>query len=380
MRPWEKPKGKWMRKPRTTHVTAGLAAAGLAVLTLGATPAGAAPQRQWRATYVSPDTGYDDFGLYAAAGVGYFNAWAVGSRRQGAGATGAVLHWNGLHWSDRTPPGSTGSFQAIGGSSPFDVWALGVTANGADRAWHWNGLRWTSVPTNGYDAGDVAVLSRKDAWAVGGDSSGDSSSASALHWDGTAWRKVPMPVTAFKLAAVSSKDIWAVGEGANDQPYTAHWNGTAWKSVKLPKVPLPKGTTGFSYFNDVAAVSKSNVWAVGRLYWRVPGKPGHNQAVLMHWDGHKWSLKLGPTGNFALTAASDGKDGIWYSGENGQFIHLDGNGTATSAKAPVPDGRQSADIRDLASMPGGKVLAVGQVPPASGGDESWDALIEQYGR
>jgi hypothetical protein len=356
-----------------------LTAAGTAVLMLGvgAVPASAAPKPSWRVTYVSPDSGYDDFGLYSVSATGRNDAWAVGSKRMGAGGGGAILRWNGRRWHEVTIPGSTGSFQAVGGSSGNDVWVLGVNATGASTAWHWNGLWWTHRAIPGYDAGDITVLNRHDAWAVGGNEGG--AKANALHWDGKAWREVAMPHTAFKVAAVSANDVWAVGSGTNDQPYAAHWNGRAWTTAKLPKVPLKKGTTGFSYFNDVVALSKNSVWAVGRFYWRVPGKPGHNQPVLMHWNGSKWSLTLGSTGDFALSVASDGTGGIWYSSGNGRFVHRTRTGSTTTVAVPAPTGRRTADIRDITSTPHApKLLAVGQTEPAPG-DESWDALIEQYG-
>lgn len=358
-----------------------LTAAGLAVLTLGAgaVPARAAPAPRWRVTYVSPDTGYDDFGLYSVSATGRYDAWAVGSRRQGAGGGGVILRWNGRSWHEVKVPGSTGSFQAVGGSSRFDVWVLGVNATGKSTAWHWNGLWWTAKPIGGFDAGDMAVLNRRDAWAVGGYSSDDGdSTGTALHWDGKAWHTVTMPLRTSKIAAVSKDDLWAVG-GRNGEPYAAHWNGRTWTTAKLPKVSPKKGTTGFSYFNDVVALSKNSVWAVGRFYWRIPGKAGHNQPVLMHWDGTKWSLTLGSTGDFALSAASDGAGGIWYSSGNGRFVHRTRTGTTTMTAVPAPTGRRSADIRDITDIPHTpRLLAVGQAEPAPS-DESWDALIEQYG-
>src|SRR4051794_6826388 len=138
--------GQLMRKSLTV--------AGLAALVLGAAtvPATAASHSHWRVNYVSPDTGDDDFGLYQVAAVGKHDVWAVGSKRQGAGATGGVLRWNGRHWGAVTVPGSTGSFGAVGGSSSKDVWLTGVTANGESTAWHWNGRSWKTVSIDGYDA------------------------------------------------------------------------------------------------------------------------------------------------------------------------------------------------------------------------------------
>jgi hypothetical protein len=354
-----------------------LTAAGLAVVMLsaGAVPATAAGAPGWHTSYLSKDTGYDEFVLDSVAGVGKNDAWAVGWRN-GPGTSGVVLHWNGSKWKEVTIPGSPGSLPVVGGSSPSDVWVLGFTTNGTGAAWHWNGKTWTSVAT-GYHASGVAVLSPNDAWAVGGDESGKGT---GLHWDGRKWRMVPMPLTAYRISAVSKNDVWAVGENdATSRPYAAHWNGTKWTAAKLPKVTMPKGATGFAGFTDVTAMAKNNVWAAGRFYSIVPGKTGHNRTLLMHWNGKKWSVAVGTHETYALNITSDGAGGIWYTTVHQSYVHRTKSGRATSQAAPKPSGRSDLDLRDLDLLPGGggKVLAVGEVAPTSG-DQSWDAIAQRY--
>lgn len=364
---------------RMSLVTAGLAAL---LVAAGTAPATAEPRAQWRVTYVSPDTGYDDFGLYDVTATGRHDAWAVGSWRQGAGGGGAIMRWNGHRWSDVTIPGSTGSFGSVSGSSRRDVWVMGVTANGTDAAWHWDGTAWKSFSTGLYDTADVAVLGPRNAWAVGYDWGGGGSGGEALHWNGGSWKTVPMPFNARHISAVSAKDAWAVGETA-DQPLAEHWNGRDWTSSKLPNVPIPAGDGGFSYFNDIVAISANDVWAVGRLYWGTPSggdePTEHNRPVLMHWNGHKWSLRLGSEGDFALSVSADGNGGIWYSSFNKTLVHVAKSGRTSTVRVPAPVGRQTPEMWQIAAVPGGRtVLAVGEVAPALGGDQSWDAVIEQY--
>ncbi len=344
-----------------------LSAAGLVLALLGgsAVPAGAAA-RQWKVSYVSPDTGYDDFGLYSVAATGAGDAWAVGAKRQGPDGANAFLHWDGATWGDVVLPGNETAVQAVDGDAPDDVWALG-TKQGVGTAWHWNGRKWVVSSTfNGYDVGDVAVVGVNDVWAVGGNE-GDSA-ASALHWDGRKWSKVPMPGIAFKIAAVGKDDLWAVGEGPGSEPYAAHWDGKAWKASTLP------GGDVSGYFNDVVATGGENVWAVGRVYSDATGTYG---PLLMHWDGASWA-RVAATGDIAMRAASDGAGGLWYSTDAATFVHRT-SGVTTTYDAPVPATRPGVDIRDIANIPGtGKVLAVGQAQPAEG-DDSSDALVEQYG-
>lgn len=364
---------------RKSLITAGMAAL---LLAAGSASATAATQPNWRVTYLSPETGYDGFGLYDVAATGPRDAWATGSQMKGAGGSGALLRWNGQSWATVTIPGSTGSFGHVDGSSPNDVWVAGVTANGANSTWHWNGTSWTSASTGTYRVADVAVLGTNDAWAVGNDDEGGDT-GKALHWNGTKWNTVAMPFQAQRIAAASATDIWAVGENGS-QPVAAHWDGTSWTSVALPEVAVPDGESGFAYFNDIVANSPTNVWAVGRLYWGsgegfTARAEEHNRPVLMHWNGKKWSLKLDPEGDFALSVSSDGNGGIWYSSFNKTLVHRTKSGTTTTVPVPTTGGRQAPGISRLAGVPGGTtVLGVGQIAPASGGDESWDALIEQY--
>jgi hypothetical protein len=369
---------------RKSLMTAGLAALILTGASAGAVPASAATGQPWRVTYVSPETGYDDFGLYDVAATGANDAWAVGARQQGAGGSGALLHWNGSSWADTTVPGSTGSFNHVAGSSKNNVWLAGATANGARKTWHWDGTSWTSVSTGAYDIADLAVLGPKNVWAVGNADEG-SDVGQALHWNGTAWKTVAMPFVARKVVAVSANDVWAVGENSQ-QPLAAHWDGTSWKSSPLPTVSVPEGETGFAYFNDLVALASNDVWAVGRVTWgsgeevkASKASEEHTRPVLMHWNGTKWSLQLGDDGDFALSAASAGDGGIWYSSFNGTYVHVASDGTTTTVPVPTTGGRQAPSIRQLAGVPGGtSVLAVGEIAPASGGDESWDAVVEQY--
>lgn len=367
---------------RKSMLAAGVAALALVAGTGAVTgTASAAAQRSWRVTYVSPDTGYDDFGLYDVAATGANDAWAVGSTQQGAGGAGAALHWNGTAWTAATIGGAGGSYHHVDGTSPHNVWITGATDTGAGESWHWDGTTWSSMPLGDFNAADIAVLGPSNVWAVGNNGEG-SDTGLALHWNGTVWKTVAMPFVARKVEAVSAHDVWAVGENAT-QPLAAHWDGTSWKSVALPTVPIPEGESGFAYFNDLVALASDDVWAVGRLYWgggeEIAAESEHNQAVLMHWDGHAWKLTLGPEGAFALSAGADGEGGIWYSTNDYHYVHVASDGTTTTVPVPTPAGRtQPADIRQLAGVPGGTtVLAVGQAAPAVG-DESWDAVVEQY--
>ena len=132
-------------------------------------------------------------------------------------------------------------------------------------------------------------------WAVGYYYNGGIYQTLVEHWNGTSWSVVssPNPGTDDNylsgVAAVSANDVWAVGYYDNgsgaSQTLVEHWNGTAWSVV-----PSPNAGTSYNYLNGVAAVSASDVWAVG--YYGIGGST--NQTLVEHWDGTAWSVVSSP--------------------------------------------------------------------------------------
>jgi hypothetical protein len=90
------------------------------------------------------------------------------------------------------------------------------------------------------------------------------------------------------VAAVSTSDVWAVGYYDADpdpmveldQSLIAHWNGSTWSVVPSPNVG-PSGTV----LTGAVAVASNDVWAVG--YSSTYGTP---QTLALHWNGSRWSV------------------------------------------------------------------------------------------
>jgi hypothetical protein len=135
------------------------------------------------------------------------------------------------------------------------------------------------------------------------------------------WGFVPSPSPSSEfsrllaVAAVTPSDVWAVGEydaaaGGFDvalQTAAVHWDGAAWTVVPTPD-PGPSGNS----LQGVAAVSATDVWAVG--YSSTFGTP---QALVEHWDGSRWRTAPAPvvTGGAQLAAvAAVGADDVWAVG------------------------------------------------------------------
>jgi hypothetical protein len=105
------------------------------------------------------------------------------------------------------------------------------------------------------------------------------------HYNGTAWTQVAFPatVTPQDASALSSRNIWAVGQGASSMAIM-HWNGKSWTQSRLPKVSLPAGDRMNG--EGIAAISPDNVWADAFLGAGMGVAPG---IVLLHWNGKAWS-------------------------------------------------------------------------------------------
>src|SRR5579872_2779813 len=81
----------------------------------------------------------------------------------------------------------------------------------------------------------------------------------------------------YGVTAISASDVWAVGGDinahGNNQTLIEHWNEKTWTIVASPNV-----TSDYNILYGVAAVSATNVWAVGTY----GGSNGNNQALIEH--------------------------------------------------------------------------------------------------
>jgi hypothetical protein len=237
--------------------------------------------------------------LLAASAVSSHDVWGVGVRVGGQGEDRTLTdHWDGSAWTqvpsvDQQAHGFLASVAAI---APDDVWAVGFGGLGA-MAEHWNGTKWTlaSVPrpdsTNSTLNG-VAAAGPNDVWAVGNGST-DTNHARTLieHWDGSSWtivnspNRVGMANTLEGVVVVSPNDVWAVGWSGTlqfpQQSMTVHWDGVSWSIVSSPPA--------LANLRSVAAVSASNIWAVGFIL-----EGNHSTTVVEHWDGVAWSVVPSP--------------------------------------------------------------------------------------
>ena len=126
------------------------------------------------------------------------------------------------------------------------------------------------------------------------------------HGGASCWQTVPGPAVAGgdsgNLLGVSMPGPstgWAVGftlpstPGANFHPLLARWDGRRWQAARLPA-----GATGAGRLDGIAALSASNVWAVGAAL-----TANHNSApLIIHWNGRQWArVRAAPVPGYADT-------------------------------------------------------------------------------
>src|SRR5262249_46184955 len=172
------------------------------------------------------------------------------------------------------------------------------------------------------------------------------------HWDGQHWSMRDAPrlpdtlhadfVSLGDIAAVSATDVWAVGSygyqvayqpGPLDRSGTLimHWNGQNWRIV-----PSPNPGHNYNDLGAIAAVSANDVWAAGFNNDAI----GKSQPLLLHWDGATWTVASPPqVGGELHDIAAIAADDIWAVGETpgrqSLTIHWDGR---QWTPVPAPNG------------------------------------------
>jgi hypothetical protein len=335
-----------------------------------------------------PQTGNNTILLGAAARTST-DAWTVGEQFAAAGQAPpppVSYHWNGSAWSIVATPvlGVSSALLGVSASAATDAWAVGFSILGrhddGTLIEHWNGTAWSvnsSLVVKGFVAEltGVADLSPTDAWAVG-----EGNGALLEHWNGSAWSSVTIPDPDFtpgagqSISALSATDIWVVGTTVNTTTGTTtaealHFNGTAWAVV-----PMQQPGTNTPTIGAVTAISATDAWAVGEDIGATSAPGG--STLIEQWNGVKWSIVPSPTpgADPGLTGvAARGPGDVYAVGNNLPSINggvvqglvLRWNGSTWSQDTDPTDGTYSP-LFAAATVPGAaNEWAVGTLSNAS---------------
>lgn len=235
--------------------------------------------------------------------------WAVGT---------IIARYDGVRWTNVAMPGSH-HLHAVAFATPEAGWAVG------DAVLHYDGHTWRTETPPEPDGTHlllkaVAVRSPSDVWVAGSiESAEHAARALLLHFDGTAWREVPLPAESLSLkgiALVSPTDGWAVGDDLRSQPLVLHYDGTAWTRVAVP------ASTG--YLNCLSVTSATDGWAGGLELLHFDGATCQPVALPSGLIGEVLSLDmLSANERWAVTddAILHYVDGAWHVQQEQENLH-----------------------------------------------------------
>jgi hypothetical protein len=300
--------------------------------------------------------------------------------------------WNGTSWQQvamAQPATQHALLQAVADLGPGDAWAVGFTGDVAPGTSapsgglveHWDGTRWVIASTPGSSAETltaVAGTGPTDVWVAGSMNLGAPPPAGDNtffeHFNGTSWQAVPGPAGNFSedpvevtaLAALSPSDVWAVGTQnpeLSGQPgslnLAAHWNGKTWTVVPTPN--LGNSVSQADVPTGVTAISTDNVWASGVEFTgclAASARGGSRLAVGGRGPVLPLALRLRPGGQRRLPGAT-GQCLVPY------VLHWDG--TAWSLiKTPDP-GAFGTALEGITALSASDIWAVGQTQSSASG-------------
>jgi hypothetical protein len=232
--------------------------------------------------------------LTSAEVLGNSSVWVFGGelRVSGKQVTFApyAAHFTGSHWSTVSVPGSN-EITAVSEIAPNNMWAVtgisgfaaesgsggsvsGGSVSGASTVLHWNGSSWqaAAVQPSALPAGaslTAITAARGNRLTIGGDvanSDGDSTSAFADQFNGTAW-SAPATLPKFgadgeivSLVPNGHDGLWALSANLGAMRSQLWQNsGGRWSSPASPKF----GSRLCELFQLAAASGGRSVWAAG---------------------------------------------------------------------------------------------------------------------
>jgi hypothetical protein len=161
--------------------------------------------------------------------------------------------------------------------------------------------------------------------AAAGSAMATAAPASASHWRFSYTSR--LQIGQFNdIAAVSRHDVWAVGEAIKEGDPSAttaiveQWRGSSWSVVQLPR-PERHG-----WLTAVAGTSPRNVWVFGYV-----SRNSKVTTFALRWDG-SWAVRGTWTGDEPLiySAVALNSHDVWAFGP-GPALHYDGTGWSKPA-------------------------------------------------
>ncbi|MBB5628276.1 hypothetical protein [Sphaerisporangium krabiense] len=325
--------------------------------------------------------------LLGVAATGPRDVWAVGYQRSAEDREGApaLVHWDGARWTESAVASEdTWHLVGVSAAGPRDVWIVGNADS--PYAARWDGTRWHGSQPFGV-AEDYFLTGVSTGPAGAWFTARNGTQGQILRWTGTRFRTALRADGVFTALTTAPGHVWAVGSNAPgasgriSEETPMIWHGTAVSGTEVrswERAQVPKITGG--YLQAVAAVTPSDVWAVGKV---VAEDGGGETPLLLHFDGSSWRhVDVPVSRGQLLDVTAYGPRDVWIGGvdaslpERPLFLHFDGRAWTPSYGPALRERREdqqyekSDHIRRvaLARVPGSSRLwAVGSV--GEGDDE-----------
>jgi hypothetical protein len=198
-----------------------------------------------------------------------------------------------------SPSSNTNNPQSVAVINGCDAWLVGIQLDKSlvlnqFLTEHFDGTAWKEVPvgrldTLGAELNGVSAVSTSSVYAVGEFSTPKHTSPVVEHWNGTAW--VPdthlgvIDAELDSVHAASDNDIWVSGSildliGNERHGLLLHWDGSTWTRTTIPAIGDPDDDIRVL---SVSATSPNNAWAIAQDF------TGVDRAFILHWDGQQWT-------------------------------------------------------------------------------------------
>ncbi|MBO2451196.1 hypothetical protein J4573_29170 [Actinomadura barringtoniae] len=229
----------------------------------------------WQEYPINGWTGQGEIARIASSGG---ETWIAGGPSASTSSSRYVARFDGSAFQNVTVPTSSINMLATGPAGTFiSYWDMDA------RVLKRTGDAWTAVEVPGFgNINDLQGLTATDVWAVGDREQPQVGSVpAAAHFDGVAWKSVPLPAASgndrfLKVVPVAANNVWAITE-----KYLMHWNGSAWSPIAPP--------AGYADFADLTVDSSD-------IPWVAPEESASPLKAPYRYSGGKWEAVTVPTG------------------------------------------------------------------------------------
>ncbi len=308
--------------------------------------------------------------------------WGVGMwRGSDFSEHSLTLHYDGVQWSiipSPSPLSANGkpivALDDVDAVATNNVYAVGRYSKYSQVSSpdtfmiHWDGNTWEHIVTPGQSSFGaqgfvfeaVVAIDESNVWfgGQGWDPEVKAGQPANLlvHYNGSEFEEFYLPLLGNSehkirdMAALSNSDVWAVGAhgraSAIGRMHVTHWNGSDWSYLDMPEIGINEN------LNAVAAIATDDVWVSGSYAFVNEQNQLEYVPLFLHWDGSVWSQYQSPGYGFDLVAI--GTNDVYGVGGR-TLVHWDGQAWSIAAEL---DPAELASLNAIDRLPGTGDLVV----------------------